>query len=314
MDIAATKRAGIPEIGVVHLIRRRNGLAPFERFLASYREFPAGVPHDLVLIFKGFPFGRGTQSYDRLLAGVPHRRMYLADFGFDLRPYFQAVTMLEHRYLCFLNSFSRILAPDWLAMLHRWASAEGVGVVGATASYQSFSTNIAEREHMLKKMPFVPRLRWRVGHTLGDARPRLVMQRAAAWLFCELGLWDPARYFPAFPNYHVRTNAFMVSRETLARVRIGPVFFKLSAYMFESGRDSLTGQTMRLGLRPLMVARNGEAYEKEDWPLAKTFWQSRQENLLVADNQTDAYENANVEGRIDLSRQAWGSFARPFQG
>lgn len=299
------------EIGVVHLVRRQNGLAPFERFLASYREYPAGVAHDLVLIFKGFPFGLGTRAYDRLLANVPHRRMYLADYGLDLRPYFKAVATLDYPYLCFLNSFSRVLAHDWLAILHHWASVKGVGVVGATASYQSFSTNSAERERMLRKMNFVTRLRWRIGHTLGDARPRLVIQRAAAWLFCELGLWDPARYFPPFPNYHVRTNAFMASRETLARVRIGPVFFKLSAYMFESGRDSLTGQTMRLGLRPLMVGRNGEAYEKEHWHLAKTFWQSRQENLLVADNQTDAYALTDATGRAELSRLAWGEYARP---
>jgi len=32
------------EVGVVHLVRRKNGIAPFARFLASYREHPAGVP------------------------------------------------------------------------------------------------------------------------------------------------------------------------------------------------------------------------------------------------------------------------------
>lgn len=311
MDMAGTKRAGAPEIGVVHLIRRRNGLAPFERFLASYQEHPAGVPHDLILIFKGFPFGRGTEAYDQMLADVPHRRMYLADYGLDLRPYFKAVAMLEHRYLCFLNSFSRILVSDWLAKLYRWVTVQGVGVVGATASYQSFSTNSAERERMLREMDFVARLRWRIGHMLGDARPRFVVQRAAAWLFCELGLWDPARYFPPFPNYHIRTNAFMASRETLARMRVGPIFFKLSAYMFESGHNSLTGQIMRLGQRPLMVGRNGEAYEKEHWHFANTFWQGRQENLLVADNQTDTYALTDVAGRAELSRLAWGEYARP---
>jgi len=75
----------VAEVGVVHLVRRKNGTAPFEQFLTSYRNYPAGVPHDLVLIFKGFPFRRGTQPYDHLLADVPHRRMYVADHGFDLR-------------------------------------------------------------------------------------------------------------------------------------------------------------------------------------------------------------------------------------
>ena len=61
------------------------------------------MPHDLVLIFKGFPFGLGTQDYDRLLADVPHRRMYLADYGFDLRPYFRAVAVLDTVIFVFLT-------------------------------------------------------------------------------------------------------------------------------------------------------------------------------------------------------------------
>jgi hypothetical protein len=299
------------EIGVVHLVRRHNGLAPFERFLASYREHPAGAQHDLIVIFKGFPFGLGMPAYDRLLADVPHRRMYLADYGLDLRPYFKAVASLEHRYLCFLNSFSRILDRDWLAKLHRWAAAKGVGVAGATASYQSFSTTSADRDRMLREMNPFTRLRWRIGHVFESMQARLIAQRGAAWLLGESGLWDPARYFPPFPNYHVRTNAFMGSRETLARVRIGPVFLKLSAYLFESGRESLTNQIIRLGLRPVMVGRDGTGYEKEHWHLGNAFRQGNQENLLVADNQTDLYAGAGAEERAELSRLAWGENARP---
>jgi hypothetical protein len=188
------------EIGVVHLVRCKNGLAPFERFLASYLDHPAGVPHDLVLIFKGFAFGRRTRDYDRLLAGVPHRRIYLADYGFDLRPYFQAVATLDHRYLCFLNSFSRILAQDWLVKLYRWASAEGVGLAGATASYQSFSTSNDERERMLRGMSLPARWRWRMAHVLKDKQARLITQRGTAWLLGGLRLWNPARYFPPLPK------------------------------------------------------------------------------------------------------------------
>ena len=93
-------------------------------------------------------------------------------------------------------------------------------------------------------------------------------------------------------------------------MRLKPVLFKLSAYMFESGRDSLTGQIMRLGLRPLLVGRDGAAYEKEDWHRANIFRQGKQQDLLVADNQTDAYEAAAIRHRAELAHQAWGRFAR----
>jgi hypothetical protein len=299
----------VAEIGVVHLVRRKNGLAPFERFLASYQACPAGVPHDLVLIFKGFTFGSGTQDYDRLLVNVPHRRMYLADYGFDLRPYFKAVAILEHRYLCFFNSFSRVLEKDWLAKLYRWASVSGVGAVGATASYQSFRN--PERDQMLQAMSMAARLRWRINHVFTGGNAGQIVQRGAAWLLGEAGLWNPEQHFPPFPNYHLRTNAFMATRETLARVRIGSVFFKMSAFKFESGHDSFTNQLMSFGLRPVLVGRDGTGYEKENWHQANIFRQGEQENLLVADNQTDLYARSDAAFRAELSAFAWREMARP---
>ena len=299
------------EVGVVHLVRKKNGIAPFEKFLASYIEHSAGVSHDLVLIFKGFNTARNTDQYDRLLTGVPHQRLYMSDYGLDIAPYFAAVRRLEYRYFCFLNSFSRILAVDWLAKLRNWIAAEGVGLVGATGSYESFATNYLERGRMLSTLEPLARLRWGFKHLLDDGNQQLLALRVAAWALAGLGLFDPSRYFPAFPNYHIRTNAFMASRETLIQIRVWRMVFKLSAFVFESGRNSLTNQIIGLNLRPLVVARTGEAFEKERWHLSNTFRQSAQENLLVADNQTDAYQQADIEGRTALSRLAWGPFARP---
>ena len=296
---------------MVHLVRRRNGVAPFERFLASYREHPAGIPHDLVLIFKGFPFGRGTEAYDRLLADVPHRRLYLADYGFDMRPYFKAVERFDYRFFCFLNSYSRILDVDWLAKLHRWVTKEGVGLVGATGSYESFSSNYAERSNMLAGLGISERLRWRLEHLLSGSGPGAIVHYAAGWIAESLRLKDPRQFFPAFPNFHIRTNAFMAARKTLLQVRPGPMLFKFSAYALESGQNSLTSQVMRHGLKPLVIARTGESFEKEQWHLSDTFRQALQQDLLVADSQTDAYHALDATQRAVLSRQTWREFARP---
>lgn len=299
------------EVAVVHLVRRANGTAPLERFLASYREKRAGLDHGLILVFKGFRGQAVSGEYARVLEGIPHEALYLPDRGFDLQPYFVAARRFQYRYFCFLNSFSRVLSSDWLAKLHRWAVEPGAGVVGATASYQSFVRGHEERRHELEALQPWPRFRSRIRHVVSDPSPRLVAQRTGAWLFGSVGLWKPARHFPPFPNYHVRTNAFMVSREVLLRIRVRPLFFKLSAYLLESGRDGVTQQVMRLGLRPLLVDRSGEKFEKERWHLANTFRQSRQEDLLVEDNQTEAYVRADLEQRIRLSRTAWGEYARP---
>jgi hypothetical protein len=47
------------------------------------------------------------------------------------------------------------------------------------------------------------------------------------------------------------------------------------------------------------------------WHESEVFWQGRQRNLLVADNQTIRYETVDAAQRTFLSRFAWGERARP---
>ena len=298
-------------LALVHLVRRPNGLPPFERFLSSYREHAAGVPHDLVILFKGFPGEAGTRDYDGLLGDTPHRRLFVPDRGLDVNTYFESVASLEHERFCFLNSYSRILDDGWLGKLSRWIEKAGVGLVGATGSWQSIARGYPMEHEGTRAMPPGTRLRTRIALALRDRRPGALARRAGLWALRQAGIWRPARHIPPFPNYHVRTNAFMAARGTLERIHIEPLRWKLSAYKFESGNDSLTNQVLRFGLRAVVVGRDGEGYPPERWHLSNTFWQSRQENLLVADNQTETYVAADPRGRTILSRYAWGELARP---
>ena len=301
----------MPGIAVVHLVRRQNGLAPLERFLVSYREHAAGVAHELVILFKGFRGESGTQGHDSLLEGLPHRRLFVFDRGFDLHAYFMAAERLDYDYFCFLNPYSRILDRGWLEKLARWIRQTDVGLAGATGSCQSIASGYTAHHQQMNDLPPVTRFRTRVALALRDRRPGAFVRRATLWSLRLAGIWRPARDFPPFPNYHLRTNAFMGSRQTLRRIRLGPMRLKLSAYKFESGKDSLTNQVMKLGLKVLVVGRDGEGYEPERWHLSNTFWQSREENLLVSDNQTEFYLSADPATRAEHARYAWGEFARP---
>jgi hypothetical protein len=71
----------------------------------------------------------------------------------------------------------------------------------------------------------------------------------------------------------------------------------------------LTWQVQALGLHAVIVDRRGQSYGVADWARSATFWQGEQEGLLVADNQTELYQNGSVERRSVLSRFAWGTSA-----
>jgi len=290
-------------IALVHLVRKNNAPRLLKQFIASYRQHSAGIEHELVILFKGFPANRDIPyPYTEILRDIPHRRLFVSDNGFDINAYFTAVRMLDHVYFCFLNSHSKITDDNWLAKLSHWIMQDGVGLVGATGSYLSIASGHVDR----RSLPFIRRILASAADVIENPKHSLMY-----WTLEKSGVWRPGEQFPHFPNYHLRTNAFMASLTTLKGIRTWPMRIKFSAYKFESGNDSLTRQVLSQGARVLVVGRDGAGYAPEDWHRSNTFWQSRQENLLVTDNQTGYYENEDPVARAKRSRLAWGHFARP---
>jgi hypothetical protein len=297
---------------VVHLVREANGVAPFEAFLDSYRRHEAAAEHDLVLLFKGFPDERTAAPYLERAGGAATSSIHVSDTGFDLRAYLDAARTLPHRRVCFVNSFSRVLAPRWLAVLDGALDDAGVGAAGATGSWGS---------HLSYG-------RWQLGlddpyARAFDSRPavRRTMHEISGvnfeggelrhWLLCLVNFMRDAPSMPLFPSVHLRTNAFLMDRETFCGLRWGPLRTKRSTYRMESGRRSLTAQLRARGLRCVVVDRAGVARDAPDWHEAAVFWQEDQRDLLVADNQTRTYAEGPPEWRRVLSAYAWGDRARP---
>ena len=103
----------------------------------------------------------------------------------------------------------------------------------------------------------------------------------------------------------------MLSGGVCERISMPPLRRKVDAYRVESGRASITRQVEKLGLRPVVVSRDGGVHDPATWPESGVFWQRHQEGLLVADNQTRDYEHGDPEIRSFLSRYAWGRRAEP---
>ena len=284
------------DICVAHLVRHANDLAALREFIDSYRAHPAGAPHDLVIIFKGFRSPADVKAHEALLAGLAWQPFFVDDTGFDIGSYLKTANHFEHRYFCFLNSFSRIEKPDWLGILLRNLQQPGVGIVGATGSWQSISDDY---------------------HILDAFHPRHRMVFWKRWIIAtDLKLKDLFIHhifnvhtgFPGFPNPHLRTNAFLIARETLLGLGIAGIRNKWDTFRLESGKRSLTRRIQQKGLRVLVAGADGRGYDPEDWLASGTFWVKEQENLLVSDNQTRNYTTGDRTLREHLSHRAWRRF------
>ncbi len=300
-----------PPTALVHLVRAANGPAPLERFLASYERFDAGCEHELVLLLKGFSDPDAlTRVRERAAAHAPGI-VRVDDEGFDITAYLKAAQRLAHERLCFVNSYSEVLADGWLAALSAPLADPRTGATGATASWASVMGYDL----------------WQLGLGGGyegvfeDRRRTRVAIHEANGLICPPdgryrlnGVLHVARMLRTgnrFPAPHLRTNAFCVRGETLRGLGLGMPATKRATYALESGRTGITRRLRQRGLETLLVGRDSIALATARWPEASAFWQDEQQDLLVGDNQTRLYDAATAEQRAALRGYAWGRRARP---
>lgn len=273
----------VSDICVAHLVRKKNGLEPFRHFLTSYLELPAGVDHDLLILYKGFYRKSDIAPYEQLLNNIPHSCLMFADFGFDLRPYFVATEKYRSQYFCYLNSWSVIQDKDWLLKLYRHINQPGVGLVGATG------------------WPSVPPA------LLPPNKNRPLWRRLLMPLVWKLIRYRYGMYYDYAPQYYIRTNGFIIARENMMRIHRGLILTKMHTCRLESGKNSITKQVEKMGLKCLVVGKNGVSYDKKEWHISHTFWSGAQDNLLISDNLTRKFDIASVEDRQEYEFFAWGN-------
>ena len=114
------------------------------------------------------------------------------------------------------------------------------------------------------------------------------------------------RSFDRFPNPHLRTNAFAMPSALAGSLSWPQVRTKRGAWGLESGRGSITRQVWQRDLEALVVGRDGQAYERDRWFESATYRNGDQPNLLVADNRTRQFAEADPAERRRLAELAWG--------
>lgn len=328
----------LSEIVVFYLARLAEGLAPFAEFANSYRRHPAGVPHKLVVICKGFRRPSEFAALASVFKGIDYETVTVRDdIGQDIHAYRAAMYKFRQPVCCFLNTFSVIESDDWLLKLHNAMQLPNAGLVGATASYESLNNSwevldalnfalnrpsafdlkvtrsfewIARHFHPITVQSLHSR-RLRLRRMIGDKfrfRPTIDSQ-----LPSHRKIWAGADYhfakrFSYFPNPHIRSNAFMARREDVLKARLRHKDPKVACCLFESGPDGLSGRVLKQGRRLLMVGADGRAFDVHQWPTANCFRSGNQQNLLVSDNQTRATDSYSNEERFAHSTMTWGEY------
>ena len=256
-----------PEIVVVHLVWAPLGAGTLAEFLVAYREHTAGVEHRLAVILNGF---EGDDDPRRVEV-----EQLLA--GVDYEP---------------------LVMPDPVSDLTAYRDAAARIDAHTLCFLNSYSRPLVDGWLSLLAAPLS---RSDVGVTGTGGSYESAYSAAPFWLRHRR-----RHDFDPFPNPHVRTNGFMLDRELLLDLDWPTPSSKAAAWALESGKRSISRQVQERGLEILVVGRDGVAYPLERWRESATFRSGGQRNLLIADNRTRQYEQADHAVKRRLEELAWG--------
>jgi hypothetical protein len=261
------RAAGSADICVAHLVWAPLGPQVLADFLASYTRHPAAIEHRLAVICNGF-----SGPDDPRLKEVERALEGIA--------------------------YERVITPRAVLDIEAYRQAALELKAGRLCFLNSYSRPLADG--WLAKLA-APLEDPAIGLAGSGGSFESAFTAAPRWL-------RPfrRRLFPPFPNPHLRTNGFMIQRSLLLELRWPRPASKVSAWAFESGRASLARQVWERELEVVVVGADGCAYPRERWLESATFRSGGQRNLLIADNRTSQYEQADAKLRGRLELMAWG--------
>lgn len=337
-----------PEIAVLYLARVSENESAIQDFLDSYLSHPAGIDHELVIIYK--TAGQEEQKLQKIRKHFNHIRhtpIFVDDEGFDIGSYIKAATLIQNKYIFCLNTFSKINSENWLKKLHQNITLPNVGIAGVTGSYESLHNSITFLQKIIwlscrndlnfkeTKRVFDYYLNFLVKIGLTKKEINKKIRLFLSYIFKKNNSkttienlegeykkwWEQVKHngdlpkflsFPKFPNPHIRSNAFMIERELFLSLKSKPFLIKFDACEFESGFEGMTRQILQKGMLALLVGKDGDSYSLDQWQSSRTFRFGSQANLLVIDNQTRVYDKLSPREKIICEMITWGTDAIKF--
>jgi len=278
-----------------------------------------------------------------IFRGIPHQVTQVEDeIGQDIQAYKVVAQRFMHPYVCFLNTFSILLADEWLKKLYDAISLPDAGLVGATGSYESLyssweaihraqwlttkhcaydrDTTLAWSWLMASFNPDSLRasrsLFWRVRRFVSDIKRR--RPKIADRLDAHRPVWEQAiskgstlefvNDFSYFPNPHIRSNVFMMPGQAFRDAPIMTGDAKTVGSNFESGFTGLSKRVLDRGQKLYVVGADGRAFDVPDWPNSGCFRSGTQANLLASDNQTVTWDRMTEQVRNTHRIMTWGGY------
>lgn len=266
------------------------GISEVEKFLESYNAHPAGIEHKLIILATNWTDRNLFKKLCELTEANNAQIIELPSDGLDFGAYFRFTKKSKADYIFFLGSSINILADNWLINSYQSFKDSKVKLAGPMGSWES-------PEYLITKN-FLNLINSSVNFYFK-------VKKIIRFIFSNF------RYIKLkpleFPNYHIRTSAFMIERNIFLNYIKETKFpkTKYDTYQIEHGRKSLTKFVLNNGYNAVVVNSEGEIFDPENWIESQTFRTLKDCKSYFSDKQTRLYQEANIRKKRKLQILAW---------
>lgn len=269
-----------------------------KNFFDSYKKYNAGYNHNLFIAAKSYE--NNPAAYDKLRDFAKENNAKIIDLpddGMEFAAFYRSAKQCTSEYIFFITTNSYILKNDWLKFFVQAAAKnENYKFIGAMGSWGNAFTNIFKK--ILNKLI----IRFSKHHVSQGSRSMPPFKTKL--LMLKDTIFNPM----PFPNYHIRTNAFLIDKQLYIDYMDKQGFPKTryDAYKIECGHNSLTNFIKSHGFDVGIVGADAKLYKMPEWDKSETFRNASLKNLIIGDLLTTNYLNSSTAAKIRLEKQTWG--------
>ena len=265
------------EFLVIYVFSKFDNIERFSNFINSYKKFPSGYPHKLVLCFKILDKEKlilcrsiaKDIKYDEFLDPIKEN-------DFEFKTMERAIKNYSNQNVLFLISHCQIEKSNCLKIIKD--SFLDNSYMGFSGSNESIFSSLE-----FKKF-------WKIYSYLKQ-------------------YFNLKKKFNKFPNPHIRGPSFVLKqKDFLDFIKDKHYLDKMDAVMTECGKNSMTNYFVQKGYNVYIINSSGIKFDIKDMEKSMTYCNTEVSDVLISDRHHRKFQFASSEIQNKIRKKVWFNF------
>ena len=259
---------------VVYVFSKFDDINRFKNFIESYKKYPSGHPHELIICFKLLDDEK-LRLCRSIASGLSYKEFLdpVKVNDFEFKSMERAIQNFDNHIILFLISHCRFEKANWLQIIKN--SFVRNSFMGFSGSNESIFSS-----YEFKKF-------WKIFSYFKN------------YFFLK-------KNFNKFPNPHVRAPSFVLKqKDFLDFVKNNKYLNKMDAVKSECGKNSMTNFFLKKGFKIFIINSSGMNFDLQNMEKSMTYCNKPISDVLISDRHHRKYQLSSSTKQQKMKKKVW---------